>query len=273
MPDWKRLVEEQLAALNLPCEDKADVVAELAAHFEDSSIADAQASETGDRTVAQVPWPKLTRAIERAKHKEAEMKGVTKFFLLPSIGVLFATGLALVFLDRAAVVQRLIWTACTAMLLCAAASEANHFRQQTMALWLPALTTFFGASVTFMLFLCLGMKPQMLWVSHDAAGHDAIWFYWPWLATLPVFGAAGALLSQRAHGTTRAKLAAGLSPALIMLTVMTLVLPYGLAIDGFHFFRLVSFGLGLIHWVVLPAIALLLGAIPCLRSRTRGAEA
>ena len=271
MPDWGRLVAEQLAALNLPPADKADVIAELAAHFEDSGAPDDDASETDDRQLALVPWPKLMRAIERTKHEEVEMKRAINFFLLPSIAVLFAAGLILVFLDCAAVVQRLIWTACTAMLLWAAASEANHFSQHTKSLWLPALTSFFGASVSFMLSLFVGMKPQMVWVNHDGAGHG-VWLYWPWLATLPIFGAAGAFLSRRAQGAVPTRLAAGLSPALIMLTVMALVLPYGIAIDGFHFFHLVSYGFGLINWVVLPATALLLGAIPFLRSGTRGAE-
>jgi hypothetical protein len=93
-------------------------------------------------------------------------------------------------------------------------------------------------------------------------------FYWPWLGTLPLFGAAGAHLSKRAQGRISSLLTAALFPALIMLTVMLLILPWGLAIDGFHFFRLVAFGLGLINWVVIPAAALLIGAVPFLRDST-----
>jgi len=50
-----------------------------------------------------------------------------------------------------------------------------------------------------------------------------------------------------------------------LLVVMCLILPWGLAIDGLDFIRLVSFGLGLVNWVVIPGVALLLGALPFLR--------
>jgi len=142
-------------------------------------------------------------------------------------------------------------------------SEDGLMNYRTKTLWLPALVTFLGASVSLMLCQFFGTQPRIVWV-----GHDAIWFYWPWLATLPIFGAVGACLSQRAQGPTAVRLAAGLSPALTMLTVMSLVLPFGVAIDGFHFFQLVSFGLGLVNWVAIPAFALLVGELPFLRSTT-----
>lgn len=83
-----------------------------------------------------------------------------------------------------------------------------------------------------------GMRPHLVWV-----GRDALSFYWPWLATLPLFGAVGACLSLRARGLVSARMAAALSPALVMLMVMLLILPWRLAIDGLHFLQLVSFGL------------------------------
>jgi hypothetical protein len=184
----------------------------------------------------------------------------TKTLLLPAIAVLFTIGLILLFLGCAPILQLLIWVACTALLLGAAATDWNRLSQRTRSLWLPALTTFFGVSVSLMVCQFLGMHPRIVWV-----GKVAMWFYWPWLATLPVFGALGARLSQRAHGPAPARLAAGLSPALIMLTVMLLILPWGLAIDGFHFFQLVAFGLGLLNWVAIPGAALLLGTLPFLQ--------
>lgn len=147
-------------------------------------------------------------------------------------------------------------------------SEEGLVNHRTKALWLPALATFLSASVSLMLCQFLGMHPRIVWV-----GKVAMWFYWPWLATLPIFGGLGALLSHRAQGHIRARLAAGLSPALIMLSVMLLILPWGLAIDGLHFLQLVSFGLGLINWVAIPAVALLLGALPFLhRSPAPGTQ-
>ena len=132
----------------------------------------------------------------------------------------------------------------------------NH---RTKSLWLPSLITLLGASASLALFQFVGVRPQLLWV-----GRLALTFYWAWLATLPIFGALGACLSRRAHASMPTRLVSGLAPALVMLIVMFLVLPWGLAMDGFDFFRLVSFGLGLANWVALPAFALLLGTVPFL---------
>ncbi len=93
-------------------------------------------------------------------------------------------------------------------------------------------------------------------------------FYWQWLATLPLFGAAGTYISRRAQGSLLSTFAAGLSPALITFGAMSVILPFGLAIDGFYAWRLVGFGLGLVNWVAVPAAALMLGALPFLRSGT-----
>jgi|SRR5579859_505027 len=134
--------------------------------------------------------------------------------------------------------------------------EMNH---RTKSLWIPALLTFLGASASLMLCQFHGIAPRMLWFDHTV-----LVLYLPWLATLPVFGAAGAYLSRRAQGPMTARLAAALSPALIMLAVMLLILPWGLILDGLHFFTLVGFGVCLTTWVAIPALALLLGAMPFL---------
>ena len=131
---------------------------------------------------------------------------------------------------------------------------------RTKTLWLPALLTFLGASVSLMLCQFFGMRPRIVWF-----GGLAIWFYIPWLVTLPFFGAIGAWLSRRGQGPCTARFAAGLSPALILLIVMLLILPWGLALDGLHFLQLASFGLGVITWVMIPAAALSLGVLPFLK--------
>ena len=137
------------------------------------------------------------------------------------------------------------------------AKEGDYMNHRTKSLWLPALATFLGASVSLMVCQFFGLQPHTVWI-----GKVGMSLYWAWLATLPIFGATGAHLSLRAQGCVSARLAAGLSPALIMLIVMCVILPWGLAIDGFDFFRLVGFGLGVVNWVVIPAVALLLGALP-----------
>jgi len=140
-----------------------------------------------------------------------------------------------------------------------AKSEEDLMNHRTKSLWLPTLFTLLGASVSLMAAQLLGLQPRLIWI-HGTG----ITVYWPWLAGLPLCGALGANLSQRAHGPLPARLAAGLSPALLMLIVMLLILPWGLAIDGVHFFIVVGFGLALANWVALPAFALLIGAAPFL---------
>ncbi len=137
-----------------------------------------------------------------------------------------------------------------------AESQEDPVNQRTKSLWLPALISLLGASVSLMATQLLGLEPRPVRV-HGMG----ITLYWPWLAALPFCGALGAYLSQRAHGPLRARLAAGLSPALIM---MAFILPWGLALD-LHFLTLVGFGLGLANWVILPAFAVLIGAAPFLR--------
>jgi hypothetical protein len=149
----------------------------------------------------------------------------------------------------------------------AARFEEGLMNQRTKRLWLPALITLLGASVSLAATQFMGLQPQQVWI-----GGMGMTFYWPWLATLPIFSAAGAYMSRRAAGQTPMRLAAGLSPALVMLMVMFLVLPWGFFLDGFHFFRLVHFGLGLINWVGIPAAALLVGALPFLRGNNQTAE-
>jgi len=148
-----------------------------------------------------------------------------------------------------------------------ARTEESCMNYRTKSLWLPALITLFGASISLAATQFIGLQPRLVWF----AGMGMT-FYWPWLASLPVFGAVGAYMSRRAAGQTPMRLAAGLSPAIVMLIVMLLILPWGLFLDGFHFFRLVRFGLGLINWVGIPAASLLLGSLPFLRGNNRTAE-
>ncbi|MGP0018405.1 MAG: hypothetical protein ACLPHP_07545 [Candidatus Sulfotelmatobacter sp.] len=211
MPDWKRIVSENMSALNLPPGATEEVIAELAIHMEETyesvrahGLSNSAAMEQTLQEVGN--WRVLAEDIHRAKSEEVLM---------------------------------------------------NH---RTKSLWLPTLFTLLGASVSLMAAQLLGLQPRLVWI-HGMG----ITLYWPWLAGLPLCGALGANLSQRAHGPVRARLAAGLSPALLMLIVMLLILPWGLAIDGVHFFILVGFGLAVANWVALPAVALLLGAAPFLR--------
>lgn len=141
-----------------------------------------------------------------------------------------------------------------------AKSTEGLMNYRTKSLWLPALVTFLGATLSLTISQIAGIQPRMLWLDKLV-----MWFYLPWLATLPFFGGLGAYLSRRARGPILSRLAASLSPALIMLTVMCLILPWGLYVEGLHSLTLFGFGVGLINWVAIPALALLLGAAPFLK--------
>jgi len=68
----------------------------------------------------------------------------------------------------------------------------NH---RTKSLWLPALITLLGASVSLAATQFMGLQPQEVW-----GGKMGMTFYGPWLASLPIFGALGAYMSRRAAG-------------------------------------------------------------------------
>jgi hypothetical protein len=132
--------------------------------------------------------------------------------------------------------------------------EDEQMNTRTKSLWLPGMATLLGSSLFLMVLQRTAFQPRLVWI-----GHATMLFYWPWLAGLPLFGALGAYLSQRAHGSIRARLAAGLSPSLELLAAMCVFLVSGLAVDGFSMFRLFYFVLAIANWVILPACALLLG--------------
>jgi hypothetical protein len=144
--------------------------------------------------------------------------------------------------------------------ICEAKMEDRQMNTRTKSLWLPGMATLLGSSLFLMALQHTDFQPRLVWI-----GHAAMLFYWPWLAGLPLFGALGAYLSQRAHGSIRARLAAGLSPSLVLLIAMCVFLVWGLAVDGFSMFRLFYFVLAIANWVILPACALLLGALPFLK--------
>ena len=144
-----------------------------------------------------------------------------------------------------------------------ARSQEDPMNTRTKSLWLPAMVNLLGAMGLLMLMQKMGLQPRLLWVT-AAEGQFALAFYLPWLITLPLFGAAGAYMARRAQGGSSACLAASLSPGLTLIALIALLAPWGLSIDGLSVYRLVSIAAGLLTWGVLPAIALLLGALPFL---------
>jgi hypothetical protein len=96
MPDWQKLVREQLAGLNLGHQEEDEVVAELAGHLEEAfesfcreGISEQDATR---RALAQVAdWNALRRKIYLARNKEDNMEPrVTRFWLPGLLGFALA---------------------------------------------------------------------------------------------------------------------------------------------------------------------------------------
>jgi hypothetical protein len=81
--------------------------------------------------------------------------------------------------------------------------------------------------------------------------------YLPWLATLPLAGALAAALARRFGARPAQRLAAAISPALY-LGVDTLVL----GLQSEFYWRVP------VYWVIIPALACAIGALPFLRGRS-----
>lgn len=261
-----------MADLNLPCRDKEEVVAELAAHLEDSAAADPHAGDFESCRFAQIQWSSLARAIELTKCEEGAMSYRSRTVLLSTIGILFSIGLVLLFLDRAAILQGLIWISCMGLLLWVAASEVSRLNQRTRSLWLPGLISLTAASLLMFAeemvlvhdssfyFTDISLRP-----SHLVSGLPR-WFYFLWLLAQVVCGALGAFLSRSMGGTRASRIAAGAFPAIAMFLLCGLVIPISAVFEHnvFVFRHPSGIALGILLWAAAPGVALLVGASPFL---------
>jgi hypothetical protein len=217
MPDWIALVRDRLYSLNLPENDRQEVINELAAHLEDlyeEEIAKGLSqSEARERVTQEVEdWRPLARDIQRTKLKEEIMNPRTK------------------------------------------------------QLWLPSLVSLTPAMLSLMSFTLLGVQPHLFY-----AHHAVTTVYFPWLAALPLCGAAGAYLSRRAGGDQLACLVSSLFPAATLLACFFFILLDSIFGTG-RALTFSGFLLFVWNWVFLPGTALLLGALPFLRPRHHGTQ-
>ncbi len=125
--------------------------------------------------------------------------------------------------------------------------------------WIPSLVTFGATSILLMSIQRLGIEPRVFWY-HGLANQ----VYLPWLIALPLCGAAGVYLSRRAGGPLRASLMSGLFPAIVMLVLLCLVLLVSVFVEQRHFtiWFLTAFLITVCNWVLVPALALSIGAAP-----------
>jgi hypothetical protein len=170
------------------------------------------------------------------------------------------------------------------ILLAEAAEEIMNYR--TKVLWLPAFCALTLSSALLALFQFFGMVPRFFWLSNGMSMETYFTVYAPWLIALAAVGALAALWSKRAGGEVIHRLLAALAPAIGFLGFM-LVSPFIVVLvyellrfypgGGAHrrfplnfsgpFFA--GIAVLLVSWVLLPALPLLLGAVPFLRRPQR----
>lgn len=132
--------------------------------------------------------------------------------------------------------------------------------RRTRTLWLPGILSLAG-SMGCRLILQRTVGPTQTLLNHAGLPlrHQLIW-----LALLPMFGAASAYFSRRAGGDRLSIILAALFPSIAMVPLWMV-----LAVKMYHPSASQWFGLfsGVMNWIVLPGVALLLGAVPFLKSQ------
>jgi hypothetical protein len=100
MPDWNALVREHLAGLSFEAEERREIIAELAAHleetFEELRQQGLAEEATVSRTLLQVKdWQSLRRKIQAARRKENFMSNRVRRVWLPGFATLFLSTILL----------------------------------------------------------------------------------------------------------------------------------------------------------------------------------
>lgn len=104
MPDWNAIVRDQLAGLCLDANARREVIAELAAHLEETfdELQRQGVSEQAaiERTFSQVnDWQDLRMKIQTARNKENTLTNRVKQFWLPGFVTLFLSMMLLMFIQ------------------------------------------------------------------------------------------------------------------------------------------------------------------------------
>lgn len=200
----------------------------------------------------------------------------TKVLMLPTTTILFATGMILVLLDRAAILQRLIWLGCMMMLLATAASEAGRLNGRTRSFWLPGFMSLTAA--TFFLFsIDLSYNPSFFFRQITLHPQDVLrfnaaaprLFYLVWLLVQVAFAALAAFFSQRAGGSRTSRILAGAFPGVVIIGTYVVMVPVTSFIAGraYASFSPAYWAGAIVVWVAAPALAVLAGALPFLRQQ------
>jgi hypothetical protein len=272
MPDWKELIRSRMQSP--PAAPADEVVEELSSHLEETYndlLGRGYAPQAAfDQTLREVDdWDILCKRICRAKSGRNPMNDRIRRRWL-SVGATWLGASVLVMtLQRPdqfppyLISFYLPWLA-TLPLACAAvaywAQRADPMNGRLKRLWLSVTVTWAGAIFSFV------VLQRMDHPSLTLRRPIPVTFCLPWLATLILVGAAGAYLAQRAGASRKTRLLVATSPALLLGTVMLLLLPWSLAAGG-YLWGLIFFAVDAENGVVVPGLALLLGALPFLWQR------
>ncbi len=156
--------------------------------------------------------------------------------------------------------------------------EEGIMNHRTKTLWLPGLISLTAAMIFLMVSELFSLQPRFLVPGSFAVVHTSstsanvlLVAYLPWLALLPLCGAAGAFLSRRAGGQRRARLAAGMFPWTSLFVLVTFLTLIGQIVPFKH--EWIGFVTRLLLISIPPGVALLLGVIPFLKEATPAALA
>jgi hypothetical protein len=129
-------------------------------------------------------------------------------------------------------------------------------------LWIPGFLTMALSTVFLVTLQKLGFNARMVsWRNAD------IFFFAPWLVSLPFLGALGAYISSRAGGSRGTALLASIFPALALTLTFLLMFPIDMIIEPI-IGRQVDFSIVAavllkdgIGWILVPGAALLAGGL------------
>jgi hypothetical protein len=138
--------------------------------------------------------------------------------------------------------------------------KENIMNDRVRQLWLPGLLTFVLSMGLLELVQKFGPRPIVLDLDK---GTPVLMFYTSWLLTLPLAGAIGALLSQRAGGSPKILAISSVFPVLPFGVVFLIAIPAGLLIGHSlaHHIVAAAFLTMMFGWVLVPGVALLSGGL------------
>ncbi|HUA16407.1 MAG TPA: permease prefix domain 1-containing protein [Verrucomicrobiae bacterium] len=273
MSDWRELVRERMQTR--PVTQPDEVIEELSSHLEESyndllergyaphAAIERSLQEAGD-------WNVLLQRICLTKSGRNPMNDrLRRLWVLVAVTWL-ALSLGIVARQRPGVIGPslilfyLPWLATLPLVGAAAAylaQRSNLMHDGSKRLWLSVTVTWLGAIFSLMVLQRIDHPSLTLRRPIPVA------FCWPWLATLVLVGAAGGYLARRADAPRKMRLVVAISPALLLGIAMLLFLPWGATLNGYPWW-LIFFAIDAENWVVVPGLALLLGALPFLWQRS-----